>query len=100
MSSVSRHRFAYRLRHLGRRPRLVVAALTFVAAGLLLPGALAGETRWLVAFDLGALVYLAAIWLMMLRSTFAGMQVRARIEDERKWTVLAFFFNVGVLAMG
>ena len=81
-------RLAYRLRHLGRRPRLVVATLVFVGAGLLLPRQLAGETRWLVAFDLGAVAYLTAIWLMMLRSTVAAMKMRAQVEDERKWTVL------------
>jgi uncharacterized membrane protein len=80
-------RLAYRLRHLGRRPRLVVAILVFFACGLLLP-VMRGEPRWLIAFDLAAAVYLGAVWLMMLRSTVGGIKERARIEDERKRTVL------------
>lgn len=80
-------RLAYRLRHLGRRPRLVVAIAVFFATGLLLP-VMRDEPRWLIAFDLGAAVYVGAVWLMMLRSTVGGIKQRAQIEDERKWTVL------------
>src|SRR5258708_28169817 len=80
-------RLAYRLRHLSRRPRLVVAVGVFFVT-LLLPLPLRGEHRWLIAFDLAASVYLGAVWLMMLRSTVGGIKERAQLEDDRKWTVL------------
>jgi uncharacterized membrane protein len=80
--------FAYRLRYLGRRPRLVIALAVAVAAAFLQPESRALETRLLVAFDLGVTLHLAAVWFMMARSTVQGMSVRARVEDERKWTVL------------
>jgi uncharacterized membrane protein len=66
----------------------VVAIGVFFVALFALPARLHGEHRWLLAFDLAAAVYLAAVWLMMLRSTVGGIKERASIEDERKWTVL------------
>ena len=38
--------------------------------------------------DLAALVYLVMVWIMMGRSTVAGMTSRAKIQDDGKWTVL------------
>ena len=66
-------RLGYRLRHLGRRPRLVLAIGVFFVTLFLLPFPLRGEHRWLIAFDLAATVYLSAVWMMMRRSTVGGM---------------------------
>jgi uncharacterized membrane protein len=81
-------RLGYRLRRLTRRPRLLVSSIVLVATALLLPGWLPAERRWLIAFDVAATAYIAAIWLMMVRSTVGGIQARAAIQDDRKWTVL------------
>lgn len=71
-----------------RRPRIAIAALLSVVAAAVLPATLAIETRFLLAFDLGAIVYLVAMWLLMGRATAANIGERARLQDEGKWTVL------------
>jgi uncharacterized membrane protein len=91
---------AYRLRYLGRRPRLVIALAVAAVAALVQPAARALESRLLIAFDVGAAVYLAAVWLMIARSTVQGMSIRARVEDERKWTVLALGVVAAIAVLG
>jgi uncharacterized membrane protein len=76
------------LERLLRRPRLMVAALValVVFAGL---APLMQTTRaMLIAFDIGALLFLGMMALLIHRATPLTMRQRARLQDEDKWTVL------------
>lgn len=72
------------------RPRLwFTLALALAVGGLLptdwLPQAL---TRWLLAWNVGTVVYVALATLMMWRSTQAHMRQRARAHDEGQRVIL------------
>ncbi len=72
------------------RPRLLAgAALMVVTYGVLLFAPLVGReaTRLLVAWNVGAWVYLALMAHLMLRPS-ADPQVDARPEDENQWVLL------------
>src|SRR3954451_14942004 len=76
--------------HMRRHPRLLAAA----AVALILYWSLSGWTGtaagFLIAFDGGAVVFLAAVWIMMVLATPEGMRRRAEIEDEGRYAVLGF----------
>jgi uncharacterized membrane protein len=70
------------------RPRLALATGLCLAAFLLLPASLSGPTRALVAWNLGAGLYLALAWTMMLRCSVEKMRWRTRIQDDGAIAVL------------
>ena len=78
----------WRQSRLGRlatvQPRLVVSVLVGVALGWLLPPAWLPQTltRWLLAWNVGTVLYAALATAMMLRSTQDLMRRRARVHDE------------------
>ena len=76
--------------HVRSHPRLLAA----VAVALILYWILSGWTGtaagFLIAFDGGAVVFLAAVWIMMALATPEGMRRRAEIEDEGRYAVLGF----------
>lgn len=74
--------------HLHSHPRLLAAGAAAALVYALLSGWTGSATRFLIAFDGGALVFLAAVWVMMAQATPAGMRRRAEIEDEGRSTVL------------
>ena len=76
------------LRQVWARPRLVMATGLFLLATWVLPASLAAPTRALVAWTLGAGLYLALAWTMMLRGSVEEMRSRARVEDEGAVAVL------------
>src|SRR5262245_30891632 len=86
--AASRSHFARRTRYLRAHPRLVFSALLGLLAYLVLPARLGEGARLLAAFDLAAIVFLAAIWVMMTSATTAGMRRRAQLEDEGRYVVL------------
>src|SRR5262245_34837411 len=81
--------FARHTRHVRQHPRLAIATLLGVVAYLFLPVGVVEGARLLVAFDLAAAVFLAAIWTMMARASTADMRRRSRTEDEGRYVVLA-----------
>jgi len=81
--------FARHTRHVRQHPRLAIATLLGVLAYLFLPVGVVEGARLLVAFDLAAAVFLAAIWTMMARASTADMRRRSRTEDEGRYVVLA-----------
>ncbi|HLI11279.1 MAG TPA: DUF1345 domain-containing protein [Alphaproteobacteria bacterium] len=90
-------------RHLRQRPRLILATAVAIALYIALPATIMLATRLLVAFDVGALVFLAANWLMMVQATPAALRRRARAEDAGRAIVLALAAAVAVailLAIG
>lgn len=63
-------------------PRLIAAALTSLAVFLLLPRDMLLNSRMLIGWDCGILIYLASTASMAARSTVGEIQARARLEDE------------------
>jgi uncharacterized membrane protein len=74
--------------HMHSHPRLFGAGSVAIVLYFLLSGRAGTATRLLIAFDAGAVVFLAAVWVMMARATPDGMRRRAEIEDEGRYTVL------------
>jgi uncharacterized membrane protein len=87
--AASRARFARRTRYLRQHKRLALSVLLGFFTYLLLPRSFGEGARLLVAFDLAAVVFLGAVWIMMARSTTAEMRRRSQIEDESRYVVLA-----------
>jgi uncharacterized membrane protein len=81
------------------RPRLlgsiVVACLVFA----LLPSSWPGNSRLLVAWDIGVACYLALAWAMALRSSTVKMQERAAQEDESAVAVLVLTLAASVASL-
>jgi uncharacterized membrane protein len=80
---------ARRTRYLRRHLRLVLPVLLGIVVYLVLPSTIGGGTRLLAAFDLAAVLFLGAVWMMMARATTADMRRRSQIEDESRYVVLA-----------
>jgi uncharacterized membrane protein len=91
-----RRRMARPLRQLRAHPRLVIAVAVAVACYFLLPGGLEWSMRALIAFDVGAIIFIAAIWFMMARATQSDMRWRAAIEDEGRNVILALAATAAV----
>lgn len=81
------------------RPRLLVSGAVALAVGLLLPASTfdLALTRWLVAWNVGAWLYISLAATMMARSSQSSMQRRAQREDEGQMVIL-FFVTVSVAA--
>ncbi len=79
------------VRHLGARPRLYFCTLVGFAAGLLLPPSFEPHlvTRLLIAWNVGAILYVALAAVMMSRATRESIRVRAQKQDEGKYVILA-----------
>lgn len=76
------------LRHVIRRPRLVIAgtigAIVFAVLANYQAPALAG----LIAFNVSATVFLVLIAILTTRANTASMRHRAQIQADNKWVVL------------
>jgi uncharacterized membrane protein len=79
------------LRQLSARPRLFIAAAVAVAVGVWLPLELASHavTRWLVAWNVGTLLYVVLAAVMMWRSQHDHMRQRALQQDDGQIVILA-----------
>jgi uncharacterized membrane protein len=82
-------RITRRVRYLRHHKRLALSIMLGILAYIALPRSIGEGTRLLVAFDLAAVVFLGAVWIMMARATTADMRRRAQIEDEGRYVVLA-----------
>jgi uncharacterized membrane protein len=82
------------------RPRLVIATLLGLSTLVMLPATLSATTRALVAWDIGAGLYLALAWTMMLRANVERMRLRAKQQDDGAVVVLALtvFASIASLA--
>ena len=89
-----------KLSRLFRRPRLatsaMAAALVFVALLPLMPTVRA----MLVAFDVGAALFVALISAVMIKATPLTMKHRAQRQDEGKWTVLVMTLGIAGVVLG
>ena len=95
-SRQGRRRMARPLRQLRAHPRLIIAVAIALACYFLLPGRLEWAMRALIAFDVGAIIFIAAIWFMMARATQADMRWRAVLEDEGRHVILALAASAAV----
>jgi len=78
------------LRQLRARPRLFIATALAVAVGTLLPGVVSEHavTRWLIAWNVGTVLYVLLAGIMMHRSNSAQMRHRARLQDDGQVAIL------------
>lgn len=79
------------LRLVRARPRLFVATLVGIAVAWLLPASVASHavTRLLLAWNTGALLYVALAAIMMLRSSHHHIRRRAQLQDDGQLVILA-----------
>ena len=72
------------------RPRLFIVAALGVLTGLLLPHAIASQpiSRWLIAWNVGAWLYVTLAAVMMIRSSRDHMRHRAQLQDDGKYAIL------------
>jgi uncharacterized membrane protein len=85
---LQRNRFVRQVR---ARPRLMIAALLAIGVGALLPTSIASHpaTRWLIAWNVGTLLYVLLAAIMMIRSSHHHMRHRAQIQDDGQLVILA-----------
>jgi uncharacterized membrane protein len=76
--------------HIRSHPRLLGSTAVGLLLYLVVPPWTGAGAGFLIAFDGGALTFLAAVWVMMARATPDSMRHRAELEDEGRYTVLAF----------
>ncbi len=72
------------------RPRLFIVAALGVLTGLLLPHGIASQpiSRWLIAWNVGAWLYVALAAQMMISSSKGHMRHRAQLQDDGKYAIL------------
>jgi uncharacterized membrane protein len=89
------------VRLLQARPRLYIAILSALIVGLTLPvsWALHPVTRWLVAWNAGAVLYLLLAAIMMVRSSEHHVRMRARLQDDGEWVILALVAVAAVTSL-
>jgi uncharacterized membrane protein len=78
------------LRVVYARPRTFFSILIGFVAFLLLPGSLRLVTRLLIAWDIFAGLYLALVFIMVLRSGLAHIKRNAALQDDGQFLILLF----------
>lgn len=84
-----RHHFL--IRQIRARPRLFIAGLVGLAVAVFLPRELLlhDVTRLIIAWNVGAWLYILLTSAMMARSTATQMHQRARLQDDGQLVILA-----------
>jgi uncharacterized membrane protein len=74
------------------RPRIFIATAIAVAVDVLLPESVASHavTRWLIAWNTGAGLYVLLAAVMMIRSSSHHMRHRAQLQDDGQLALLLF----------
>jgi uncharacterized membrane protein len=87
------------LHQLRVRPRLVIATIVGLLLFMALPTTLSSTTRALLAWDVGAGLYLALAWIMMLRANVARMRRRAKDQDDGAVVVLTLTVSAAAASL-
>ena len=87
------------LRSIRVRPRLAMSMAIGLSVLLLLPHSIAGPTRVLAAWDVGAGLYLALAWTMMARGSVEKMRWRAKRQDDGALAVLTLTITASVASL-
>jgi len=83
-----------------RRVRLIAGLATMAVVFFLIPpGELRIATRALIAWNVGAWLFLALIALMMARGASDSIRVHAAEEDENQWALLTIAIAVAAAAL-
>ena len=84
------------------RPRLLFTLAVGLAVGGLLPAAWLPHalTRWLLAWNVGTVLYVALATLMMLRSTHDHMRQRAQVHDDGQRVILLLVAVAALASLG
>ena len=70
------------------RRRLMVSVVAGLVLLVLLPDSYRPATRWLLAWDLTAAIYVGAALCMIARSTVQTCHARAALYDESDWVIM------------
>jgi uncharacterized membrane protein len=83
------------------RPRLYIAFLSAILGGVLLPTSIASHqvTRLLIAWNVGAALYVVLATVMMIRSTHQHMRFRATLQDDGQLVILILVVVSGVASL-
>jgi len=87
------------LRQVRARPRLTTAVVLGFTVLVLLPSTVSGPTQALIAWDMGAVLYLVLAWTMMLRASIEGMAKRARMQDDGAVAVLILTVTAAIASL-
>jgi uncharacterized membrane protein len=82
------------------RPRLFIAALIAVVLVALCPSDWRIATRLLVGWDLGVALYLTLALRMMAVAEVRHIRLRARLQDEGQYTILALTAIAALASLG
>jgi uncharacterized membrane protein len=84
---------------IGRR-RLIAAVVCTVVAYLIMPESWTGATRNLIAWNAGALLYIASTVIAIASATTRTIRWRAAITDEGRFTILILVSIAALAALG
>jgi len=89
------------VRQVRARPRLFIATLTAIAIGVFLPQGVASHaaTRWLIAWNAGAGLYVLLAATMMIRSSTHHMRHRAQLQDDGALVILALVVVAAIASL-
>jgi uncharacterized membrane protein len=76
------------LRVVYARPRIFISIAVGIVAFFLLPGSLRLVTRLLIGWDVFAALYLALVYIMVLRSGIAHIRRNAVLQDDGRFLIL------------
>ena len=84
---------------LRRRVRLIAGLAAMVVAFFAIPGEIRTPTRALIAWNVGAWLFLGLIALMAARGSSDSVRAHAAEEDENQWALLAIAIVVATAAL-
>ena len=103
MSDISLHHGRpWLIRLIMARPRLFICFLAGLGTVLFLPPAVAQQavTRLIIAWNVGACLYLVLAARMMFWSSHERMRTRALLHDDGRLTVLALVVTAAIMSLG
>lgn len=80
-------------------PRLLASTIAGTGAALLSPDTIPRHIRGIVGWDVGALVFLALAWLVIVRATPSETRARAALEDPGRRVVFGLALASAVVSL-